>query len=269
VSGSTEGDDQSWTAPVRIGITDGVATLTLDRPDAMNAVTTALAVALEQALRSVGAEDDVRVVVIRGAGGNFCAGGDFDEVQRLRAQGPDALRGLFAAFRAACAAVGQIPQPVVAAVDGVAMAGGFELMQASDIVLVRDDARISDNHVNFGMVPGGGGSQRLPRLVGRQRAMGMLLSGDRLSGVDAVAWGLAYRSYPAELFDDAVASFATKLAGRHPSSVRTIKRLVRDGLSTDLEDGLDLEVDAVVAHIAGDAGRTSVSAFADRKGGRA
>ena len=254
-------------APVSIEITDGIATLTLDRPRAMNAVTTALAVALEQALRHVGATDEARVVVIRGAGGNFCAGGDFEEVQRLRSEGPAALRTLFTAFRDACTAVGEIPQPVIAAVEGVDMAGGFELMQASDIVLVRDDARVSDNHVNFGMVPGGGGSQRLPRLVGRQRATALLLSGDRLSGTDAVAWGLAYQSYPADTFDEDVATFVRKLADRRPEAVRTIKRLVRDGLTTDVQKGLDLELDAVVNHIAGDAGDTSVSAFAGRKEG--
>lgn len=264
----SDSPDGTWSAPVRIEIAGGVATLTLDRPDAMNAVTTALAVALEEALRCVGGKDDVRVVVVRGAGGNFCAGGDFEEVQRLRSEGPESLRTLFAAFRAACSAVGEIPQPVIAAVEGVAMAGGFELMQASDIVLVREDARISDNHVNFGMVPGGGGSQRLARIAGRQRALGLLLSGDRLSGADAADWGLAYRAYPAELFDDAVSSFAMKLAGRRTDAVRTIKRLVREGLATDLEGGLDLELDAVVAHISGDAGQTSVSAFADRKGGK-
>lgn len=255
----------TWVAPVRLQVADGVATITLDRPDAMNAVTTALAVALEQAVRAAGEDPEVRVVLVRGAGGNFCAGGDFEEVQRLRAEGPDALRTLFAAFRAACAAVGEIPQPVVAAVEGVAMAGGFELMQACDLVLVRHDARISDNHVNFGMVPGGGGSQRLPRLVGRQRALGLLLSGDRITGVDAVEWGLAYRSYAADSFAADVDAFVARLAGRRTDAVRSIKRLVRDGLAGDLERGLDLEQDAVVAHIAGEAGQTSVSEFADRK----
>lgn len=255
----------TWVAPVRLRVADGVATITLDRPDAMNAVTTALAVALEQALRAAGGDPDVRVVLVRGAGGNFCAGGDFEEVQRLRAEGPDALRTLFAAFRAACAAAGEIPQPVVAAVEGVAMAGGFELMQACDVVLVRDDARISDNHVNFGMVPGGGGSQRLPRIVGRQRALGLLLSGDRITGVDAVEWGLAYRSYAAEGFDSDVDAFVARIAGRRTDAVRRIKRLVRDGLAGDLEAGLGLEQDAVVTHIAGEAGSASVSSFAGRK----
>ncbi|MGH3744672.1 MAG: enoyl-CoA hydratase/isomerase family protein [Mycobacteriales bacterium] len=237
----------------------------MQRPEAMNAVTTALASVLKETVRAAGDDPEVRVVVIRGAGGNFCAGGDFDEVQRLRAEGRDALRTLFTSFRGACAAIGEIGQPVIAAVEGVAMAGGFELMQAADIALVSEEARISDNHVNFGMVPGGGGSQRLPRLVGRQRAIGILLSGDRLSGLDAVEAGLAYRAFPTAAFQEEVAAFATKLAGRHPDAVRRIKQLVRDGLATHLDAGLDLELDAVVSHITGDAGDASVSAFADRK----
>ncbi|WP_312855829.1 enoyl-CoA hydratase/isomerase family protein [Nocardioides stalactiti] len=244
---------------------DGVGWITLERPEAMNAVTTALAIALEQAILAAGENPLVNVVVIRGAGGNFCAGGDFDEVQRLRAEGTDALRRLFAAFRAACAAVELVQEPVIAAVEGVAMAGGFELMQTCDVALVRHDAKLSDNHANFGMVPGGGGSQRLPRLVGRQRALGLLLSGDRISGVEAVEWGLAYRSYSSDSFDREVAAFANKLAGRRPDALASIKRLVREGLKGDLEAGLDLEMDVVVDHIAGTAGSTSVSAFAGRK----
>lgn len=255
-------------APVRLDVAGGVAIITLDRPEAMNAVTTALAVALEEALRAAAERTDVAVVVLRGAGGNFCAGGDFEEVQRLRASGPEALRTLFQAFRAACAAIGEIPQPVVAVVEGVAMAGGFELMQASDIVLTRDDARISDNHVNFGMVPGGGGSQRLPRLIGHQRALALLLSGERLSGVEAADLGLAYRSFPSERFEAEVEKFVTRLAGRRTDAVRRIKRLVRGGLTSDLETGLDLELDTVVAHISGDAGESSVSAFSGRKEGK-
>src|SRR5690606_30959363 len=135
---------------------------------------------LAAALFALGAREDVSVVLIRGAGGNFSAGGDIDEVRRLRPGGPAALAPLFENFARACAAVARIPQPVVAAVEGVATAGGFELMQAADIALVHADAVLCDNHVRFGLVPGGGGSQRLPRLVGRQRALGHLLGGERL-----------------------------------------------------------------------------------------
>jgi len=251
--------------PVRLEVSDQVARITLARPEAMNAVTVELAVELEHALRAADADPGVRVVLVRGAGGNFCAGGDFDEVQRLRAAGPDALRGLFDAFGAACRAVEEIRPPVVVAVEGVAMAGGFELMQACDVVLVRHDARISDNHVNFAMVPGGGGSQRLPRLVGRHRALGLLLGGDRISGVEAVEWGLAYRSFSADRFDDEVESFVRRLAGRRPDAVATIKRLVRDHAEDDLASALLAERDAVVSHISGEAGGASVTAFTHRK----
>ncbi|WP_222430639.1 enoyl-CoA hydratase/isomerase family protein, partial [Nocardioides sp. J9] len=106
--------------PVRLEVADGVATVTLSRPDAMNAVTTALAVALEQAVLVAAGDPEVRVILLRGEGGNFCAGGDFDEVQRLRAEGPGSLRSLFEAFRGACEAVESAPVPVVAAVEGVA-----------------------------------------------------------------------------------------------------------------------------------------------------
>ncbi|MGH3970703.1 MAG: enoyl-CoA hydratase/isomerase family protein, partial [Mycobacterium sp.] len=133
--------------------------------------------------------------------------------------------------------------PVVAAVDGVAMAGGFELMQAADIVLVSDEARIADNHINFGMIPAGGSTQRLPRLVGRQIALGLLLSGQRLSGLDAVRYGLAYRSFPQAEFDDEVERFVATLADRQRSAVTAIKRLVY------ARHGLDSEIDVAVKHI--------------------
>jgi enoyl-CoA hydratase/carnithine racemase len=229
-------------------ISDGVGRITLNRPDHMNAITVDLAHELEQSILGVAA--DVNVVLIRGAGGNFCAGGDVDEVQRLRSIGPLALRELFTAFRRACDAIACVDVPVVVAVEGVAMAGGFELMQAADIVLVSDDARIADQHINFGMIPGGGSTQRLPRLVGRQTALGLLLSGDRLSGVDAVRLGPAYKSYPKDTSDDEVERFATTLAARQRDAVTAIKRLVHP--DKPLGTGLDEEIDTVVAHICAD-----------------
>jgi len=228
-------------------IADHVGRITLNRPDQMNAITVELARELERAILGVGSNAEVNVVLIAGANGNFCAGGDFDEVQRLQKDGAQALRELFAAFRRACEAIATVEVPVVVAVEGVAMAGGFELMQAADIVLVSDDARIADNHINFGTIPGGGSTQRLPRLVGRQTALGLLLSGDRMSGADAVRLGLAYRSFPNAEFDDGVARFVAELASRQRAAVTTIKRLV----STDrpLPEGLDDETTAVVALI--------------------
>jgi enoyl-CoA hydratase/carnithine racemase len=234
---------------VQHAIADGIGHITLNRPERMNAVTTELARQLEDALSDLSRAPAVNVIVIRGAGKNFCAGGDVAEVERLRSAGPEPLRTLFDAFRRACDVIASVDVPVVAAVEGVAMAGGFELMQAADIVIVSDDAKIADNHINFGMIPGGGSTQRLPRLVGHQLALGLLLSGDRLSGPDAVRLGLAYRSFAAQDFDEGVNHFVAQLAGRDRAAVTTIKRLVGGARQRSLSEGLDDEISAVVAYI--------------------
>lgn len=245
-------------------VADGIAWITLNRPERMNAITVALSRELEKAIVELGNDPTINVVIIRGAEGNFCAGGDFDEVELLRPQGPDALRQLFTAFRRACEAIARVDVPVVAAVEGVAMAGGFELMQACDIVLVSEDARIADNHIKFGWIPGGGSTQRLSRLVGRQQALGLLLSGDRISGADAVRLGLAYRSFPQPEFDDGVRRFAADLAARRREAVSSVKRLVYAGLEVALSAGLEDEIDSVVDHICGHAGQNGVAAFRQR-----
>lgn len=252
-------------SPVVCTISGGVGWITLNRPQQMNAITVGLACELEAAITEVGSVLAVNVVVIRGAGGNFCAGGDFDEVARLHSEGPEALRGLFTAFRRACDAIAALEIPVLAAVEGVAMAGGFELMQATDFVLVSETARIADNHITFGMVPGGGSTQRLPRLVGPQLALGLLLSGDRLTGVDALRLGLAYRSFAPAEFDSGVEQFATTLAARQRAAVTTIKRLVYSGLGGSPTAGLDDEITAVVEHLSGDAGGRGIAAFGARR----
>ncbi len=249
---------------VEVVVADAIATVTLNRPEQMNAITVELGEQLRAAIADSSARSDVNVVVVRGSGGNFCAGGDFAEVERLRAVGADGLRELFVNFSRACAAVADSPVPVVAVVEGVAMAGGFEFMQAADIVLVRDDARIADNHIRFGQIPGGGSTQRLPRIVGRQRALGLLLSGVRLTGAESVEQGLAYASWPAETFEDETTAFIRTLAGRKRDAVIGIKRLVQHAMTTDLDTGLAAELDAVVAHIGGDAGADGVSAFGSR-----
>jgi len=249
---------------VDFGHADGIGRIVLNRPEQMNAITVDLGLELENALRTLGADPTVNVILVRGAGGNFSAGGDFNEVQRLRAEGPSGLTPLFVNFGRACAAVAEIDPPVIAAIEGVAMAGGFEFMLAADIALVCEDAKIADNHVKFGQVPGGGSSQRLPRLVGRQQALGILLSGDRLSGAETVALGLAYRSFPVDGFDRAVESFVGAMAGRRRDALVGIKRLVYTGLEQSLNDALDSELTAVVSHIAGEAGGDGVSTFTNK-----
>src|SRR3989442_4598313 len=250
-------------APVLTTVDGPVGWLTLNRPEAMNAVTVELARELEAGLRRLAGE--AAVIVIRGAGGNFSAGGDVAEVDRLRGEGPAALAELFEAFGRALATIAEIDVPVVAAVEGYAMAGGFELLQACDIVIVADDAVIADTHLKFGQIPEGGGSQRLPRLVGRQRAAAHILTGDRLSGLDARDWGLAYQAVPGPELDAATRALAGRLASRSPEALARTKRLLVRGLELPLADGLALERAEVVDHLISAAGAAAIAAFTGRK----
>lgn len=235
--------------PVLLRYEDRVAHLTLNRPEARNAITVGLAEGLRAGLaEAAGAAD---VIVVRGAGGNFSTGGDVHEVARLREQGAAALRPLFETFIGACELIAELPVPVVAAVEGYALAGGFELLQSVDVAVVRTDAVLADNHANFGMIPGGGGSQRLPRILGVPRALGHILLGERLSGAQAAEWGLVYRAAPPKEFEAAVAEVVANLAGKERDALARIKHLVRAGLRGSLADGLAMEVEATLAHLGG------------------
>lgn len=249
--------------PVLAEVDGAIGRIVLNRPRARNAITVALGRALRDHL--VDLAGSVRVIVIRGAGGDFSAGGDFEEVQRLRTDGPEALRPLFEHFGAACSVIAELPVPVVGAVEGYAMAGGFELMQSCDVVVVREDAVIADNHLNFGQVPGGGSSQRLPRLVGPQRALAHILTGDRLRGTDALGWGLAHRAASAERFDEVLDEVVSCLADKDPAALARAKRLVRDGLERPLAEGLAAERDAVIEHLGGASAQAGITAFRDRR----
>ncbi|MFJ9562846.1 enoyl-CoA hydratase/isomerase family protein [Streptomyces fuscichromogenes] len=240
-----------------------VGHVVLNRPEAMNAITVELGRRLEEALRELA--PSVAVILVRGAGGTFCVGGDFKELQRLLAGGREATAPLFENFGRACAAIAELPVPVVAVVEGYAMAGGFELMQACDIALVHENAQLADTHANFGQVPGGGGSQRLPRLVGRQRALAHLLTGDRLTGAQAVEWGLAYRCLPAQEFDQRIDAFAHQLADKSRDALARTKRLVHEGLRLPLDEGLALERAAVLDHLGGASATAGIKSFT-RKG---
>ncbi|MHC1563351.1 enoyl-CoA hydratase/isomerase family protein [Actinomycetospora sp. C-140] len=237
-----------------------VGHVVLNRPHARNAITIALADGVHDALVDLAGR--ARVIVVRGAGGHFCAGGDVEEVTRLGAS--DELRGLFDAFHRACSVVATLPVPVVAAVEGSATAGGFELAQAADVVVVRDDALLADNHARLGQVPAGGGSQRLPRLLGAQRALTHILLGERLSGTEAVALGLAWRSAPAAGFEALVDDVVARLLRADPAATARTKALVHEGLRGSLEDGLARETEVVLEHLADPAVSARLQGFRTR-----
>jgi 2-(1,2-epoxy-1,2-dihydrophenyl)acetyl-CoA isomerase len=239
-----------------------VGRVKLNRPEAKNAITVELSHGLATAVREL--EPDVDVIVIRGAGGTFCAGGDVAQLDALRAKGRDDLATMFSAFRDARSAIAQAQVPVVSVVEGHAVAGGFELLQSCDIVLAAESAVFSDIHARFGQIPGGGGTQLLPRLVGLSRASGLVLTGDSLTARQAFEWGLVYEVAADDALDSALESLISRLTRGSRAARTQSKRLMRAGLEMPLDDGLDLEAEAVIDHIL-EAGQAASDAFTNRK----
>ena len=219
---------------------DRVATVRLNRPDALNALNPQLLAELAHAAAAVAADQSVKALVVRGEGRGFCAGADlryFDQVFADLALLPEYVRDL----NGALFALESLPIPTIALVHGYALAGGLELMMACDMAIVAEDARIGDQHANFGLIPGGGSTQRLPRRVGMPRAMELLTTGRWLSGTEAVAWGLALRAAPAELLEAELETLLAGLRAKSRVGLGLMKSLARSSQDLPLRDGVALE----------------------------
>lgn len=240
---------------------DGVLTLTLNRPEQMNSLSQDLIVALHEQIAAVADDRSVRVVVITGAGKAFCAGADLIEAG-ANATDPVAFRTQLTAWRAAFAAIGLCPKPVIAAVNGIALAGGIELALSCDLIVASERARLGDGHVKYGLVPGGGGSQRLTDAVGSRWARWLMYSGELLPAARAEDIGLVQQIFPAETFAADVAAFAATLARRSARAVAFMKRMSRPSVS---DDGLDLEIEAAISVVGGVEAREGLAAFAAKR----
>jgi enoyl-CoA hydratase len=156
--------------------------------------------------------------------------------------------------------------PVVAGVHGLALAGGLELTLVCDLVVADEEARLGDQHVNFALVAGGGGSQRLPRLIGARRAKELMLLGGWIDARQALAWGLVNRVAPAGTVGEATLALARELAAKSTAANRTAKLLVDRGLDVDLRTGLELEKRVVAEHMRSEDAQAGLRAFAERRG---
>jgi enoyl-CoA hydratase/carnithine racemase len=227
--------------PVLYEVADHVATLTLNRPAVRNAMNTALREAMLEHITALAVNDDVRVIVIKGAGDKaFSAGADIREFVEplVPTQFREQRRRID--FRQV---MDRCPQPIIAAIRGVALGGGLELALACDIRIAGDDAQLGLTEVNLAIIPGGGGTQRLPRLIGRGKALEMILTGARIGAAEALRLGLVERVVPAAEVLTAAQDLARELAGRAPVALRYAKEAVVKGLGMSLEDGLRLEGD--------------------------
>jgi enoyl-CoA hydratase len=226
---------------IRVDTAEGVTTVTLNRPDVLNAMNDAMRRELLEVFTGLATDEAVRVVVVTGAGGRaFSAGADirgFVEPQEPVAYREHRRRIEFRRVMETC------PQPILAAIRGYALGGGLELALACDIRVAGDDAQLGLTEVNLAIIPGGGGTQRLPRLVGRGKALEMILTGARIDAAEALRIGLVERVVPAAEALTATQTLARALAAKAPIALRYAKEAVVKGLAMSLADGIRLEGD--------------------------
>lgn len=222
----------------------GLGVLTLSRADKMNPLDRGTVSALREAVAALERDKDVGVVAITGAGRAFSAGGDLAGYVKLYRSAAE-FRAFLQDFHDLLAAIEASEKIYIAAVNGFCVAGGLELMLACDVVLAAEGAKIGDGHVNFGQLPGAGGSQRLPRAIGVLRAKRLMLSGELLPARECERIGLVGEVVPDGQLMQRVREVATGLLEKSPAGVRGVKHLVNAGMQGSLEAGLALEMDYV------------------------
>ncbi len=248
---------------VDVDMADGVAVVTMNRPQALNAFNTEQLDHLGAVVRAIGQDRTVRVVILTGAGDRaFAAGADIKEMVELTA-----AEGL--AFgrkgQALTNAVELLPQPVIAAVNGYAFGGGCELAIACDIRLASENARFAQPEVGLGIPPGWGGTQRLPRLVGPGVAAEMIYSGRQVNAQEALRIGLVNAVHPLDQLIGAARELAAQIAKNSPAAVRASKRLIGMAFTGEPGAGLAAEVAAFAAAFAAPDQREGMRAFIEKR----
>ena len=243
---------------------ENIAVLTINRPDKYNALNDDVVAEIGGAMDELAADDEVRAIVITGAGEKaFVSGADVGMLRDLEttaAAAANSRRG-----HAMTLKIERIPKPVIAAINGYALGGGLELAMACDIRIASDTARMGQPEINLGISPGYGGTQRLPRLVGKGMAKLMILTGDMIDSQEALRIGLVEKVVPlAELMDEAK-SLAKKLATKPPLTLAACKEAIDLGLEVDLERGLSIESLEFSALNATEDYREGTSAFLEKR----
>jgi 2-(1,2-epoxy-1,2-dihydrophenyl)acetyl-CoA isomerase len=227
---------------LRIDDSGAVRTLTLDRPDRLNAFDAALHAALRDALSAAAAEEAVKVVVLTGSGRAFSSGQDLtenlprDEAGRIDLKGP-----LERDYNPLVLALHRFPKPTIAALNGPAVGASTNIALACDIVLAARSASLQQAFVRIGLIPDAGGTWLLPRIIGAKRALALMMTGEPVAAQDALALGLVHRVYEDADFAASVGEFALTLAQGPMLALRLIKEAVRQSLDNDLEAQLMLE----------------------------
>jgi enoyl-CoA hydratase len=245
-------------------IDGSVGIIEIARPDVFNALSMEIFRDISSALREFENDKAVHSVLIRSQGKNFCTGADLSEV-RTSLVSPERVDRFLSDGHQVLIELERSTLPVVVAVQGLALAGGMELLLAGDVVFAARGAKFGDQHGQFGLVPGWGGSQRLPRIVGLRRSMDMFLGVRWIDAETALAWGLVnYVVDDAQLNESALA-YCQKLASRSRDGLAAMKRLARRGQDLDLKAALEFEVEEASRVLLGRDVAEGLSAFEERR----
>ena len=241
-----------------------VARLTLNRPKAMNSMNLAILGQLEQRLGEVANNDEIRVLILTGSGQAFCAGADLKEVlagANLAAGEADFLDRADCIFNQ----LRNFPKPVIAALNGITMAGGLELAMCADIVIAAESATIGDAHANFGVYPGAGGAAVLPRLIPLNMAMYLLMTGKSLSAAEMKSVGLVCEVHADAELADAALTLAKQIAKKSPIALRRMKEVARASADKTRDDALQHEQVMLRKHMRTFDFQEGLQAFAEKR----
>jgi enoyl-CoA hydratase/carnithine racemase len=248
--------------PVLSEIRGPVAWLTLNRPDAMNSLNREMVLALGALLDRLQGNDTVRAVVLTANGRAFCAGADLKSASEPVAPGEEDMLDIAArVFQQ----LRNFPKPVIAAVNGIAVAGGMELVLACDLVLAAATARLGDAHANFGVFPGAGGAAVMPRKLPLNVAKYLLFSGDTLPAADMKAFGLVNEVVAPEQLAEAAQQLGEKLAEKSPSVLRRMKRVANETSDKSLSDALRDELLELRTHLRSHDLQEGLRAFLEKR----
>lgn len=241
---------------------DRVAVLTINRPDKLNALNSKVHSEGVRALDELRADDSARVIVITGAGEkSFVAGADIGE---FAGQTPVTQRNLFYE-KTLFNSIDHFPKPVIAMINGFCLGGGNELALACDIRTASETARFAQPEINLGIMCGGGGTQRLTRLVGEGRAMEMILTGEMIDAQTALKFGLVNHVHPAEELEAKTMELANKIAEKAPVALQLSKEAVKFASRSNLDEGLRREVDLFAICFSTEDKQEGVSAFLEKR----
>jgi 2-(1,2-epoxy-1,2-dihydrophenyl)acetyl-CoA isomerase len=251
---------------IEFEIRQGVATLTLNRPKALNSFTTDMHAEVRMVMQHVIDDKHVRCLVITGAGRGFCAGQDLsDRTQSADGGAPDVGASVEKNYNPLIRSIMQLPKPVICAVNGVAAGAGASIALACDIVLAARSASFIQAFCKIGLVPDSGGTWNLPRAVGLARAKGLALLGDRLPAETAEQWGLIWKCVDDEVLQTEAQKMASHFATQPTRALGRIKKLLQDSSSNTLDEQLDLEKNAMQELGQSEDYREGVAAFIEKR----